>query len=111
MKKKPTPREVTEKAIQRCVDNTDRVEIGWSTKIYAALLHYIARRRNQSFMTEDFRKFCIEICLPRPVSDRAFGGLVRRACKEGFIKRIGHAKVKNARAHQAFASVWVSTRY
>jgi hypothetical protein len=58
-------------------------------------------------MIEDFRLDMYQKdLLEPPPSERAFGVLSYRASRGGWIERIGIAKVKNKKAHNANASIW-----
>ena len=89
--------------IAQSITHADEVCEKWSEKAYRFLQWYI--QHNKEFMTEDVRiasEYIIEI----PPSERAWGGVIVRACKAGLIKQIGYRKVTNARAHMANAALW-----
>lgn len=79
----------------------------WSEKAFELLKEFI--RTPREFMCEDFRKFCQDKGLIQPGSQRAFGGIIRRAAFAGLIKSINYRKVTNPKAHKAFATVWQVT--
>jgi hypothetical protein len=47
--------------------------------------------------------------VPSPPTDKAWGGVIRKAAFSGIVFRAGYREVKNVRAHRTPASVWKST--
>jgi hypothetical protein len=90
--------------IQKAVDNANDNHNGWSDDAYAFLIRYI--QNNPTFMTEDVRNKSKGI-IPDPPSNRAWGGIIVRAVKNGRIKRIGYQNTKNIKAHGTPASLWI----
>lgn len=87
--------------IARAIESAENTTPNWSGKAYKFLLEYI--KTNKVFMTEDVR---LASNIPPPPSERAWGGIIVKAVKEGLIKRKGFRNVKNAKAHCTPASLW-----
>ena len=98
-----TGEELRDKGMQRAHDHAEDVHESWGDKAYQFLLDHTTEGE---FMTEDIRK-ASEGIIPEPPSLRAWGGIVRRAAKNGIIKRVGYRSVSNNKAHCTPASVWV----
>jgi hypothetical protein len=56
-------------------------------------------------MVEDVRKSAIGT-VEEPPSLRAWGSIIVKASKNGFIKRVGYKQVNNPLAHKTPASLW-----
>jgi hypothetical protein len=77
---------------------------GWTKEAFRLLKEFIPHQKQ--FMCEEFRDYCHSKGLTLPSSNRAFGGIILKAMREGLIRRIGYGKVKNPKAHAANAAVW-----
>lgn len=95
--------ELRDQGMQRATNHADAVINDWSETAYQFLLGYL--HSHSLFMTEDVRK-ASEGIVPEPPSLRAWGSIIVRAAKSGFIKRAGYENVKNARAHSTPATLW-----
>lgn len=94
-----------EEGMQRAIDNANAKNDNWSDTAYAHFLQWLYKLPLHSkFMIEDFREAAK--VLPPPPSNRAFGGLVKRAVNDKLIQHAGHGKTKNVKAHGTPASIW-----
>lgn len=98
-----TGEELKVEGMARAVNHADQKEPEWSSIAFSFLLQYI--RSHDQFMGEDVRMASFGI-VPEPPSARAWGSIISRAAKGGFITRIGYESVTNAKAHRSPASVW-----
>jgi hypothetical protein len=89
--------------IQQALTHADEVCEKWSEKAFRFLQWYI--QHNKEFMTEDVR-VASRVLVEAPPSERAWGGVIVRACKAGLIRSIGYKHVKNPKAHMTGAAVW-----
>lgn len=104
----PTGPQLRDIGIQKAVEHADAVCDKWSDKAYEVLKKYLARfESGHHFMGEQVRLFADTEGLPKPLSLRAWGGVMQRAAKEGLIKQNGTAKVNNPLAHCANAAKWM----
>ncbi len=62
--------------------------------------------KGERFMGEQLRETAEAFGLQAPKSNRIWGAVMIRLVKERKIEKVGFAKVKNPRAHQANATVW-----
>ena len=88
--------------IAQALDNAELKTPSWKQQA----LEYVRRFPGSEFMTEDVRAFAYWHGLPCPPSERAWGGVMVVACKEGMIERAGYSAVKNPNAHATPATVW-----
>ena len=95
--------QLRDKGIKQAIDNADDTHERWSEKAYKFLTNWI--KTQYEFMTEDVR-LASEKEIPKPPSNRAWGGVILRAAKAGLINRVGFSNVKNAKAHRTPATVW-----
>ena len=105
-----TGEELRDAGIKKAIESAETIVENWSEKAYAMFVQYTKKvikfRTIKAFMTEDFRKYCDDNGLPKPASERAYGWVVRKACSEGLIKRVGYAPVQNPKAHCTPATIW-----
>ncbi len=94
-----------DKGIARAVSHANSQEPRWADKAYSFLLEFLDD--HTTFLTEEVRREAIG-SIPEPPSKRAWGGVVVRACKAGYIKKIGHKNVSNPAAHCTPATLWES---
>jgi len=80
--------------------------VQWSEEAFKFLKLFVSVSRG-NFMAEDIRYASAGI-VPKPNSARAWGGVIRKAQKEGLIKAMGYDKVKNVKAHRTPAGLWSS---
>jgi hypothetical protein len=97
--------ELMEQGIKQAVDNANNVNEGWSDVAYNFLLEFIDYYWFDTFMTEEVRAHAHGV-VPVPPSKRAWGGIIRKAVKEGLIKRDSYKSVKNPKAHSTPATLW-----
>jgi hypothetical protein len=94
-----------DKGIEQAVKSAESKHEEWKEIAYKAFVEWIeAKTTNHSFLLEDFREQAKSV--PEPPSKRAYGYLTIRAAKDGLIRKIGYASVKNPKAHAANASLW-----
>lgn len=103
-----TARERRDEGMKRAIDRAEELHEGWSDLAYDFLKGYI--KINPVFQVEDVR-FASQGLVPTPRSQRAWGGVIRRAAKEGLIWQDGFKKVKNVLAHRTPAAVWKTVKH
>lgn len=89
--------------IKQAIDNANNKNANWSEQAYNFLLNYM--KNHSEFMAEEVRVASEEI-IPLPPSNRAWGGIIRKAFKNDLIESIGFKSVKNPKAHCAPCNVW-----
>lgn len=94
-----------DQGIERAERKANAMHKDWSETAYDFLKGYI--KINPVFQVEDVR-YASQGVVPSPKSQRAWGGIIRRAAKEGLIFRAGYKNVKNILAHRTPAAVWKS---
>ena len=97
-----------QRGIKKAIDHAEEVEPNWSEQAYEFLTQYVSENRCGNFMAEDVRIASIGI-VPEPPSNRAWGGIIRRAANSDLIMNNGYAKTSNPKAHGTPAAVW--TKY
>ena len=95
--------QLRDKGIKQAVNHANDKHDKWSDKAYNFLVSYI--KSQHEFMTEDLRE-ASEKEIPKPPSNRAWGGIVVRAARAGLINKVGFSNVKNPKAHHTPASIW-----
>ena len=102
-----TGQELRDKGIKKAVDHAG---VKWADEAYEFLLHKILYMKllpeyGRTFMVEDVRRAAIDV-INDPPSNRAWGGVIRRAANAGLIEKVGIRQVTNPKAHCANANVW-----
>lgn len=88
--------------------NAESKNPGWQLDAMFYLLRFLDSI-NKDFQVEEVRSFAHQQGLAIPPTFRAWGGIVKKAVKEGLIKKVGIAPTSNAKAHRANAAVWRKT--
>lgn len=101
----PTGAQLRDDGIERAVSHANEKHEDWSDSAFNFLLMYMRNHRNEDFMGEEVREAAYGH-VPEPPSNRAWGGIIRRAALAGYIERIGFQPVKNPKAHCAPCAVW-----
>jgi hypothetical protein len=100
-------KELTDAGIKQAVDHADSVNEGWSEQAYNVLDEYSQMfAAYPDFQIEEVRDYADRMGLEKPPSNRAWGGVVRRAVKAGLIERVGFKATNNKVAHGSLAAVW-----
>jgi hypothetical protein len=102
-------RALAEEGAQRAVDHADKVadamEFGsWSDRAYAILERFAQAR--VPFRTEQVRQAAYEEGLPVPPDERAWGGVICRAKKEGILRHYGWVSSTGKSSHAHPISLW-----
>lgn len=84
-------------------ESAEEKEPGWNEKAYKFLIEYI--KTHEKFLAEDIRWASVGI-VPEPPSRRAWGSIIVRAAREGYIERIGYTTTNSPKSHKTPASLW-----
>ena len=99
-------REIRDNAIQQGIDHANEVEENWASKAYSLLVKFLYEIKTD-FTSEDFRAYCTDK-LPPPPDQRAFGGIMMKASKQGLIKPTGQYREGiNKQCHMNPKKVWI----
>lgn len=101
-----TGTQLRDAGIRLASENAEAKEPGWNEDAYNLLKDFI-KTVTGDFLCEDFRSYCEAHNFKTPPSLRAYGGIIMKASKDGLIRRVGYAQVKNPKAHAANASRWI----
>lgn len=86
--------DAAETGMTSAADHADREVGDWRGKAAAALRAYIVEARRQNiltFMAEDARGWAEKRGLPTPPDKRAWGAVISKASRAGFIEKAGYA--------------------
>jgi len=89
--------------IRYAMDHADYHIDNWSGKAFEFLKQFI--QENKEFMAEEVRIASKNI-VAEPPNNRAWGGVIVRAARQGLIKRKGFRNVTNTNAHCTPATLW-----
>lgn len=102
-----TGEELRDAGIARATQAANRRNAGWSEDAFTAAKLYIDEARGREFMAEDVRSFA-ERALGLPVAPdaRAWGGVMAKVAKLGFVRRVDFRPSANPQAHKRPTAVW-----
>lgn len=102
-----TGKELARAGAKLAEDHAEAEHLGWKDLADGYLLEFLSQHKGK-FLAEQVREFSYARGLPRPSSERAWGGVMMHASSEDkrIIKWAGHAQVSNRRAHSATAALW-----
>ena len=80
----------------------------WNYNAKKMLLRFLKTPEARGeFMAEDIRGYAKRNGLDTPPSERAWGSVIVDAMRKKLIKHVAYGKVKNVKAHQANANVYI----
>lgn len=91
--------------MERVIDHADRVNTGWSEDCLNLLRLFLVQQCGQPFLTEDFKRWTVGRIDPPP-DGRAYGPVIMRAKREGFIRTVGVAKATTS--NLSLKPIWQS---
>ncbi len=81
--------------IRASVDHADREVIGWSDEA-VALVRLFAVGHIGEFLTENVREWAYASGLPLPPDGRAWGAVMRRAERFGYVRAVGYRAARSS---------------
>jgi len=100
-------RQNRDEGIRTAVGHADDEIQDWSSKAYIFFIEKYLKNNDGNFKAEDVRSYAALVDFPLPPSARAWGGIMMKARKDGFIDLVGIGPVRNAKAHRANAATWI----
>lgn len=94
----------------RAADHAERVDPGWKDAALDALVRFAAEARGVPFMVEDVREYAEEHGLEPPPLQCAWGAVVLRAKREGYVVRAGVGTTRRGPAHAKLGALWTAVR-
>lgn len=102
-----TGKELAERGMLMAETHANQVHENWSEKAFDWFVKYIRHYGlTHSFKTEDVRTYAEANGFESPPSLRAWGSIVMKVAKAGYIEKVGYTQVDNAKAHSANCSLW-----
>lgn len=96
-----------DEAMSRVAKHADESCHRWSVLAFQWVLTYALAHRE--FVSEDCTAAAMEVGIPKPPDDRAWGAPFARAARQNIIKRIGYGVSK--RRHLSPTPLWQSQTY
>lgn len=90
-------RQIGHEAAELAADHAERIDPGWKDDAFKAVCAFAARQGGEPFLAEDARAFAVAIGVCAPVEPRAWGNIITRAKREGFITPAGYAPAVSSR--------------
>ena len=102
-----TGRHLRDAGMHTAITNAEQQIMDWPDEAMRALQMYLLDHPGQEFKAENVRIYAYEVlAVPYPPSEKAWGGIMLRASREGLIEKIGVGPVKTASSHMANAGDW-----
>jgi hypothetical protein len=93
--------------IKTALDHANAVSPDWSERALNLVRDFLKYHRGE-FMVEDLRSYAaMQDNFPLPTNARSWGGIIKKAEKEGLVRRLDFSATKNPKAHRTPASVWI----
>lgn len=98
-----------EAGLNQAVATANSVHPNWASIAYKVFKRWLSRKPSgYRFQIENFRLHIqINGGLPKPPSDRSYGGLPKRAREEKLIKELGAKPTNSISAHGCYSMEWV----
>jgi hypothetical protein len=93
--------------IERAVEHADHAVDGWSDWALEAVRQYASRHPDDPFLTEDVRDWAWKRGLPKAPDDRAWGAVMQRARRAGYIGNVGYRSARSSNLSPKI--LWTST--
>jgi hypothetical protein len=97
-----------EAGLLQAIASAESVFPDWAERAYLAFKKWLSRKPSgYRFQMENFRLYVdIHKPIPKPNTDRAYGGIPVRAKNEGLIKSLGPKSTSSLSSHSCFAMEW-----
>lgn len=89
--------------IEQAVDHADQVSPGWSDRAFEMVKRY---PNVLPFFVQDLREWAHDNGLEDPPSNRAWGGVIKRANHAGLVKFVEYKPKPHEGQHNQPAAVW-----
>lgn len=98
-----------EAGMNQAIATAEKKNKDWANEANKFFRRWLSRKPSgYRFQVENFRLHLqINGGLPKPESDRAFGGIVRRAREDKLIKSLGPKPTKSVTAHGCYSNEWI----
>ena len=100
-----TGRELRDEGMARAVEHADAIYPEWSDVALSLLRTWCASRIGQQFLAETPRG-ALEKMLPVPPDKRAWGAVMLRAAKAGYIEKVGYGACQAPNVHRSICTMW-----
>lgn len=95
--------------IKQAVDHAEEETPGWSDRAYGMIEDYLTRgdvAHGRAFTAEDIRDHARILGLPTPPHLRSWGSVMRRAARDGIIRKVGIVESRAAHCHCSHVGAW-----
>lgn len=101
-----TGRDLAREGAQRAVDHAERKHPGWYDQATEFVRQYALD--HHEFMCEAARRFAEARGIAPPPDKRAWGSVMTRAARAGYVRKIGFACATDPKVHMNPAGLWKS---
>jgi hypothetical protein len=82
--------------IWQAVERADREVDNWSADALGLTQRFAVQHAHRPFLTEEVREWARLHGLPQPPDGRAWGAVMQRAARAGYIMQMGYAKARSS---------------
>ncbi len=99
-------RAAAQEGIDRAVAHAERDVPGWGDVAYEFIRLHAMRNKGKRFTGYEIVQAALAYGVPKPPTDKAFGGPLQRAARRGIIVKAGYVPDQNPERHGAPVIQW-----
>jgi len=102
--REPSGQALKERGMQQAESHANQVHLSWSEQAERFLKNWI---RPETPFTIEQAVEASEMVIPQPPTNKAWGGVIVRLKRQGFVKALGIVKAKKASSHTGYITQWI----
>lgn len=95
-----------QEGIDQAVAHADRDAPGWSSVAFEFVKLHAMQNRGARFTGYEIVRAALAYGVPKPPTDKAFGGPIQRAARAGLIRKVGSVADPNPERHGSDVPLW-----
>lgn len=99
-------RAAAQEGIDRAVAHAERDVPGWADVAFEFVKLHAIRNRGKRFTGYEIVQAALAYGVPKPPTDKAFGGPIQRASRAGVIRKVGTVPDPNPERHGSDVPLW-----
>lgn len=92
--------------INRAVEHAEEVTPGWSDVAFQFVKLHAMRNKGARMTGYEIVQAALQYGVPKPPTDKAFGGPIQRAARSGILKKVGTVADPNPNRHGSEVALW-----
>lgn len=95
-----------QEGINRAVEHADETVPGWSEVAYEFIRLHAMRNKGERMTGYEIVQAALAYGVPKPPTDKAFGGPIQRAARCGVLRKVGTVADQNPERHGSPVTLW-----